>query len=262
MSERHPLIVFSGGMDSTFMLYKALLEGDVHTCYIVGAQSPDKVKAELAARQRLFVIITMLTGNKVLSDTIVHLGFVKTERTTYDSIGQPHPKTEFGNFPNSSWKQAPQWMFGLVLVADGWIHSEIRIGYVMFDDINEHLIDMSNAWYYTSRFSKHQHISLTFPLSKTNKDTILQDMPPEVLQNVWICELPVINRKGQFIPCNWCPACCTIMQVIWMNEYKNGRNFKKTLRAAVKKVRKDRLSPMPSLMIEPKTISYLEHSER
>lgn len=261
MSDKHPLIVFSGGMDSSFMLYQALLEGDVHTCYFRGAQGPDKVTAELAARQRLIKIATALTGNKVLSDTLINIGFIRTDITTYDSDGGPHRKTEFGHFPDSAWKQAPQWMFGVALTANGRIHSEVRMGYVMFDDINEHLIDMSNAWYYTNRFSKHQQISLTFPLSKTSKDTILNDMPPELLQNVWICELPAKNRKGQFVPCNWCPACCTILQAIWLYEYRTGRNFKKSVRAGVKKVRQDRLLP-PAALDEPKTISYLEHSER
>lgn len=261
MPDKHPLIVFSGGMDSSFLLYKSLLEGDVHTCYIRGSQGPIKVEAELAARKRLIEIATMLTGNQVLSDTIVHIGFIETNKTTYHSTGGSYSRSEFGVFPDSSWKQAPQWMFGLGLVADGWVHSEIRMGYVMFDDINEHLPDMSKAWDYISRFTKHHPISLKFPLSKTNKGAILENMPPEMLQKVWICELPEFNRKHQFIPCGKCPACETILQVIWLWERRTGINFKKNLRNAVKTTRKNRLIPVP-VWDEPKTISYVAHSER
>lgn len=245
MSEdnRKPLVVFSGGMDSTYMLWQQLKEGDVHTCYIHAAQSPLKVPKELEARSKIIPFLEELTGNKVLRDTIVKIGnSEKTGRAVEmeTRMTSGRPKEDHNLLPDRTWNQAHMWLFGALYVSDGQLlHSKLLIGNVMGDDISSKLSDQSAAWHHLQAFSKHHPIPLEFPLMMFSKDRILRELPIELLKLIWICELPDVagvvshpptpDEVHLLKPCNKCPACITMLQTLWVKDHRERREHSRTL---------------------------------
>lgn len=224
-ANRHPLVVFSGGMDSSYMLYEALLQGNVHTCYIKGTQSSLKIPVELEARKKIAKILQEKTGNLILTDTVVDLAGSKpiyTDKVNYNG-GTIHT---YGNdAPDITWGQAYIWLFGLMFVTDGRIHSEVQIGNVMDDDINMHLDNMKLAWETTQKFSKRNPIPLVFPLSCQRKFNILSEMPKQALAYIWVCDRPKQDENDLTIPCEYCASCVDHKKTIWEYEYRNREAF-------------------------------------
>lgn len=229
MNEKKPLLVFSGGMDSSYMLWKELEKGDVYTCYVDCAQSRDKVPLELAARKKIIAFFEELTGNKVISDTVVTIGgaFGIKMKTSYHTGSV----TQDNNIPpDRTWSQAHQWMFGALYASDGTTkHSALMIGNIMGDSIALHIEDQKQAWTYLQRFSKNTVIPLEFPLAYTTKELILEALPLGMLKDVWVCEMPDYNEDQQWRTCNRCEACITLMKTIWGWEHRSGKNFQKYL---------------------------------
>jgi 7-cyano-7-deazaguanine synthase in queuosine biosynthesis len=229
--EKHPLIVLSGGMDSTYMLWKALEKGDVHTCYIRASQHPNKIPVELEARKSVIEYFTKMTGNKVLTDTIVDLPPIHWNETRkrFPNDGFEYSDSGSNIVKDHKWAQAPLWLFGLLFVADGKIHSDINIGNVMGDDIALHLGDMKLAWQHTVGYCKANYVPLEFPLRYVDKTKIVNELPLEVFPKLWVCETPRIDEDAITQPCGQCPACVTMLQHIWEWEYNTKLNFKETV---------------------------------
>lgn len=241
-----PLVVFSGGLDSTFLLYKTLLDGNVETCYFDAGQHKSKVKAEMLARANIVPILECITGHRVLNDTVV--------KFSPDGVKvKPHYSKEyqvdFGreNVPNGSWGQAYLWMFGLLKVTDPQLHTKVRMGYVMGDEISMHLDNIKQAWRYLQSFTKQTTLDLEFPLSTTLKERIIQNMPHDVMKHIWHCELPIVElwtAEGttdvtasklveiipdkveeddsvarKYLPCGECVPCRTKMKYVFMWEH-------------------------------------------
>lgn len=181
MSEKHPLLLFSGGLDSTFMLLLALKEGPVHTCYIVGSQYHVKAEVEQIKRQEIISYLEKATGNRVLTDTVVELGVPKYVIKERRGNLTPGFKHHSGVWQDHSWGQAAQWMHGLLFASNGNKHSEIQVGNVLGDSISMCLKDMQEAWKFTQMFSKVNHIELKFPIALTSKQHILHQLPSDLL---------------------------------------------------------------------------------
>lgn len=229
--EKHPLIVLSGGMDSTYMLWKALEKGDVHTCYIKASQHPNKIPVELEARMNVIEYFTKLTGNKVLTDTIVDLPTIRWQesRKRFPNDGFEWVDSGDNIVKDHTWAQAPLWLFGLLFVADGRIHSSVNVGNVMGDGISSHLGDMKLAWQHTVMYCKANFVSLEFPLRYVDKSMIMNTLPLDVFTKLWVCELPRIDEHDITQPCGQCPACTTMLKYIWEWEYNTKLNFKETV---------------------------------
>jgi 7-cyano-7-deazaguanine synthase in queuosine biosynthesis len=224
----HPLIVFSGGMDSTVMLHRFLQQGDVHVCYFKAAQHWDKIDLELSARKKIIEHLTNLTGNRVLSDTIVEMKEVVTiEKQVYGDFRRSN------NVPDKTWGQAYLWLFGLIYVSDASRHSKICLGNVMGDSIALHLDNIAAAWSFLQRFTKGTSVPLEFPLSLWTKDGILDALPREIAAKTWVCELPEEGEEPHIRKaCGKCAACKTLMKTIWMWEHTRGLNYRKYIEAS------------------------------
>lgn len=239
MTDLKPLLVFSGGMDSSYMLWKELEKGDVYTCYIKATQCQDKIPMELAARKKIIKFFEKKTGNKVISDTIVDLGkmFQATERNRWGSVcGQWN-----NNIPDHQFSQALVWPFALQFATDGRKHSKVCLGYVMGDQFTMHLGDMRMAWIHTSNYARNHQVPMEFPLMYDTKDRILNELPFEIIPDLWICELPKAvgeevreaanplekERSGeeQFVACEKCPACETWAKTVFIWERRKKLNL-------------------------------------
>lgn len=219
----HPLIVFSGGMDSSLMLWHALKQGDVHTCYFKGSQHPEKAELELIARQKVIEYFTKLTGNKVISDTIVDFQEIEIEtKSLYSTDSQTN------YVPNRTWGQAHLWLFGLLYVSDGNKHSKVCIGNLIDDDITMHFENMMKTWEHVQKFTKFISIPLEFPLQHWNKEQVISNLPRDIISSLWVCEMPVVGDETHIRKaCGDCMACRTLLKSMWMWEHLNGRNFRK-----------------------------------
>uniref|UniRef100_A0AAU7PFG3 QueC-like queuosine biosynthesis family protein n=1 Tax=Burkholderia phage vB_BgluM-SURPRISE13 TaxID=3159457 RepID=A0AAU7PFG3_9VIRU len=224
---KHPLLVFSGGMDSSYMLWKQLEQGDVHTCYIKATQSQDKIPMELAARKKIIAFFEKKTGNKVLTDTIVDLGdCFEAKRTSHDG----YTSSWNNKVPDLAFGQAPVWQFGIQFAADGEVHSKVCMGIVMGDQIAMHLGDLALAWQHTSSFTRMTPIPMEFPLMYVTKDRILADMPLEIIPELWICELPRVLSTGKTIACEDCPACETMAKTVFIWERRKERSLQDAIK--------------------------------
>lgn len=226
MSDKHPLIVFSGGLDSTFMLWQALKEGDVHTCYIKGRQYGHKIPLELAAREKIIAFFQEKTGNKVLTDTIVDIGHrVEISQKLHED--ETRFRSWNNDVPDVAWGQAYMWLFGIIHVSDGRQHTKVCFGNVMGDQISMHLHDMKAAWNHIQEFTKKNSIPLEFPLAYIPKDNILLDLPTEILPHLWVCELPYLSSAlGVWHPCGSCAACNTMRKTIMHWEHVHEKDFR------------------------------------
>lgn len=203
-----PLLLFSGGLDSTFMLQTALMEGDVETLYVSGAQCPNKVKKELAARKRIIDKLERICKHRVRRDHVIQM------ENLLD-----------GSTPDHKFVQPMAWIYGALKVSDGGDrHSELRIGYVNGDSIMVNLQNVLAVWDQAQHFTKWHPLPLVFPLMYMHKDDILHRLNPHVWEDVWVCEMP--KRKGAgHTACGSCRPCLTQAAVLHLYAGKYGETY-------------------------------------
>lgn len=177
MAKKIPLVLFSGGLDSSFLLHKLLQDGDVDVLYVKGVLHDTKMEVEQVRRDEIISIAEKQTGNKVRNRYLVNLG-----------------EMPFGGMACHSFTQPSMWLMGALMISDSAIHSSLNVGYVMGDQISALLSNITAAWHNFQAFSKaNEAIPLEFPLWQTSKQKILYDIHPELVRKVWYCEKPRIR---------------------------------------------------------------------
>ena len=210
-----PLLLFSGGLDSSYMLQMYLERGNVETLYVKGLIHEDKIAKELDARKKIIAALQEKTGNYVLRDHIIDIGPIFGGGTADIGFAQP-----------------PMWIVGALQVSDYNKHSELAIGYVAGDQIACMIPYIINAWDNLQYFAKHGNIPVVFPLKVTRKVDILEAILPQIVQHIWVCEMPEWWRDGKMIyipdglggklkPCGKCPACITMVGTLHMYKQKH-----------------------------------------
>ncbi len=185
-----PLILFSGGLDSTLMLQQLLELGDVETLYVRGAQGENKIKKELAARQKIIHKLERITGNRVRNDHVVTIS----------------NELFHGGMPDVAWTQPTAWIMAALQVSDGQRHSHLCIGYVSGDCILSRMENITQAWYHIQMFTKQNVIPVYFPLHLKEKWQVLNMIDARVWDDTWVCEMPIKDGR-QLVACNKCTPC-------------------------------------------------------
>lgn len=201
-TKKVPLLLFSGGLDSTYMLQTYLEKGDVEVLYVTASQGDEKVAKELEAREKIILVLQDITGNRVRRTHHVEMGRI------FD-----------GGVADKGFLQAPAWIVGALQVSDHNVHSELAIGYVAGDQIACKIPYIQNVWDNIQTFVKHGSIPVVFPLQLLRKLHILDNIYPEIVQHVWVCEMPLWWKDGKEIlhgraggqlkSCGKCDACIT-----------------------------------------------------
>jgi 7-cyano-7-deazaguanine synthase in queuosine biosynthesis len=246
MSNKRPLLLFSGGLDSTAMLYYELQNTDVDVLYIKGGQHDQKIQAELLARNS---ILDWLKDDRPVEPGKEHHQVVRDR--SFDSIN-------FAVSPGILACQPTSWMVAALYHVNPEIHSEVRIAYVMGDDALIYRHEMVNAWNYLLAFSKGvSDIPLVFPLMRWRKENILHHLPIQLVERVWVCELPV--WKGQTITaCGKCRP-CKRHQKEMLEQFGSMKNFRQRCKEARKadlEARKNR--PKPLLEVDPSDLKSID----
>ena len=194
MTDRIPLILWTGGADSTLLLFDKLKNGPVDTLYLNSAQGESKSFKELNAIEKI-----------IDSEEYQKLPFKIRDRKVVEMQKGGLP---FGVSQDLALTQPLLWITGALLVCNRQRHSEVMMGYVMGDDVCGALSNMMNAWdqleYVTKAGVSGESVRLVFPLQWTSKETIYKELRRLNIEKlVWSCELPAGDgtQCGECIPC-------------------------------------------------------------
>lgn len=194
MSEKCPLILFSGGLDSTYLLWKEARNPENAAVWVVYAdaqQGEAKKSMEKKARRRIIDKLNCEQDAKPIftltSDSTVYLA----------------------NTPSAAFRQPLGWLVAAMEVVDPDIHTSVMIAYVEGDQITQNFNELKTAWQAVWSFTKQGPVvPLEFPLNHTSKVSIFKELPPDYYDEIWYCELPSYDGDsddgtacGQCVPC-------------------------------------------------------------
>jgi hypothetical protein len=169
-------VLFTAGLDSTFLVYKNLMEG--HNVYPIYVEVANNVNKSLIEKQS---IVRMYTQFK---------------KEFGDKIRSPHRVTKVEIWQGWStglrFNQIPIWLFAMNFT--GCDYDEIQVGYVANDDAISYLDKIKETykamnWFYNDT---EKRAELTFPISQVTKYEILQTLPYKYKELVYSCENPFV----------------------------------------------------------------------
>ena len=175
-------ILFTSGLDSTYLVWKNLEEGNiVYLLYIKVDNNPVKTEAELYSIQKLFGLF----ANKYGYDRIYDCGQIAIVGGGIDYI--------------VDLVQSIMWLFGLQFIQKKDF-DEIQIAYVMNDDAISYLDEIKAVYKsYQGLTSKRSGtndrwtlIPLTFPLTKYHKREMVIELPHVYREYIYSCEDPIV----------------------------------------------------------------------
>lgn len=209
MSKR-PLVLFSSGLDSTFLLYLKAKSGQpVDHFYIDGGQGERKIKVEEEARYRVIDAL-----KKLFPDV------------PFRSVSTPVSKVKFADAVSAGWRQPLAWLVGALEVVDPSRHSCVEIGYVIGDEMTQQIHNLQTAWAALWPIVKiGEMVPLTFPLTLTSKFQIIEALPAEVYAATWSCELPIHDVFKGVTECGRCRACETRKLEVLRYKMRTGRDL-------------------------------------
>jgi len=188
LMEKKTLICFSGGLDSTYLVYKALKEGrKIQTLYTVIANNSVKVKMEKKATKLL-----LDEFEKEFPGQIAPPLFNSVDIETGAS--------------NLRFSQIPIWLLSILFAVDPHTTDEVQIGYVLGDDAISYLAEIRKVYKAYKPFT-YKLPSLTFPLFQLCKDEIYENLPERYYRYCVYCEQPYEDKEKNFYRCGSCVAC-------------------------------------------------------
>ncbi len=165
------LIPWSGGLDSTYLVWKNLSEGnEVYTFSVQLENNVGQRDSEIAAR-------------KLMREYF-------TEKFPICNLYEDHDLSKIGvrGGYNMLLNQPPIWILFSMYSHDLCNVEEIQIGYVMNDDAISYLDEIRNLYSSYSSFLNCKPPKLQFPLIKKKKYDLINEMPEELVKMVSYCE--------------------------------------------------------------------------
>lgn len=200
------LVMFSGGVDSTFMLYHYLKNTDlnVHVHHIsLRYPSEPRWKEEDIASRRIVEYCRKIRPFDY-SESCFELGF-------YKYVGRDSDTQLL-----MASKVAPN-LEGEVHVAIGW-HNKDHTSII---ERERRIRVTQNVWHalhdaYDPLFSNSVSRELLFPILEMgiSKKEMIKMLPRELLQMTWSCRRPIKGDKGISRPCGKCHPCKDIKEAL------------------------------------------------
>lgn len=200
-TKKKVLCLFSGGLDSTYMVELALKKN-----YEVTLLHIDLSQGDRSVYEKNAVDNVVKYFNDEYPDSSIKVVSVKTE---FDRNIKPL----------IYFAQMPFWITYPLYYANEC--DEVWIGYVMCDQAISYLDDIRKIWNSFKRIShEDRYPKLIFPLCKISKEMIRYDMDYDLFQLTVYCESPV-DVKGKLTPCGECPSCkrAELSNVLTSNHY-------------------------------------------
>lgn len=197
----HLLVAWSGGLDSTYLIWKAIQLGiKVDAAYFELVNNATKVKREQMAIGALLPYFNQNPNFKFLGTT------VKFE------IGNDHEVV------GSYLQQVPIWLSSIVYSYNEK-HNKIALGYVTGDDDISYLPEIQGIYAAVSKMFRTDKIpELVIPLRKISKWVELQELPHDIINSVTFCEEVLADGEdncGKCAPCRWWKYLEEAQQVPW-----------------------------------------------
>lgn len=228
-SSKRILVSFSGGLDSTYLVYDNLRKGykvtGVYTTIENNSNKAEVEKYQVRKLEELF--------NKEFNDNFnLNMGM-----------------SVYASFHNTlSFKQTAIWLFSLLYEGDGY--DEMHIGAVMNDDMVSFMNDIKKMWQSLAFLQEERHPPLKFPLAKVAKWQIAKELPKQYKDLVVFCENPIIlkpitkkNKTLEFERCGQCHSCKRYEYDSEMFNMEYGQVKKMALPELRKKINNHNLSP-------------------
>lgn len=182
-------VLFTGGLDSTYLVYKNLKEGNrVQPYYVYLENNATKAKREQIQMEKIWNVLNEMFPQKIMK-----------------------PRTILETKITSSWYhkfalcQPPIWVFAL-----SWIQSNVhalQVAYVEGDDAVSYIDKIKNLYEaYRGFIYDEVLIPLEFPLINTSKADIMWELPKELCEHIWSCEPQYTDREANK-PCGECITC-------------------------------------------------------
>ena len=196
--KKRVIVLFSGGLDSTYLVWKNLKEGNiVYPVHITINGNQNKTIIEKNAIDKIHSML--------LADDLP--GELRSLKHVYEFNG-------FALQNNSMWAQLPVWMLG-ILFSPLQEADEVQIGYVMGDDILTYSKEIKAIFnsYRPFLLNDAKNIKFTFPLHQTGKSDMVEALPEKYLKRVVFCEDPRNIREVDddvfHKNCGTCGSCKT-----------------------------------------------------
>lgn len=212
-----PLVLLSGGMDSTFMVQWMLEYTDVETLYVEANGHPMKNKKECEAREKLFRLFKKHAKHQVLNDHQFKLNDV------------------YRSNPQISGVQQISWLTAGLCVYDEARHNSLNIGYVLGDQAPAFRQQYEEFWR-AGWIMTRGHLSpvppLVFPIlnHQLTKYDVINRIDKRLVTSTWVCELPELHGEGmgkRIKSCGHCNPCRLLKNTIGDWELKNRRSYMK-----------------------------------
>lgn len=230
MQTPRPLVLFSTGLDSTYLLECMLYYyGYCDILFVKASQDPLGYAAERMRVDKIIDILEKITKGKVVCRYESDLGL-------------------FMNAPEAqkNTQQGLLWVNAALEIINPNIHSMMVIGYVKEDDMHINGKYLKDIFYSSQMYLNHTAIPAKFPmhgdvgLDDTNvgyildKPTILAAINPMVLPHIWVCESPKLVN-GEIKPCKVCKSCRVMKESLLVYKHRYGKDVSHRYFAATKK---------------------------
>jgi 7-cyano-7-deazaguanine synthase in queuosine biosynthesis len=185
---RIPLILFTGGMDSTWILQNALRTNYVDVLYVNVGQSEEIYQKEKAAREN---IMTFLSESE--------FQILEQYEVTVPNIIAEHEMEV---------SRAAKLIVAANSVFDPQRHGSVKIGGILNDCAITHRDRLGKLWTALSTVTKWKPVPLEFPLFGYSKREILQGLDESLVKLTTYCE------ASQTEPCRVCGSCRSLAKAI------------------------------------------------
>ena len=187
MQEKYPLVLMSGGLDSTYLTYSLLKTTPVDVLYVRSNQGEEKIRMELKAVEHISGLLN--TEPKLLHRI----------RNRYTEVVMDVHSDRF------VFQQVLPWMIGALKTVDLKIHSKVCFGYVLGDQAIGWKTEMMTAWDNLCEVLLGGHIPLEFPLMRNTKEQLILGLPFYIRNKIWVCELPHYSHPEGLTPDDGAP---------------------------------------------------------
>jgi len=194
------LILFSSGLDSTYLVYKNLTEGhNVDVVYSELLNNEYKTKIE---KQNILKLISL---------------FQEEFPNKIKNLNEDNWFNVFATTANSYSTDLKQSLFWLTTIAQHLkydntnFYNQIEIAYVLQDQAVSYINELTNTYKtlckLTTKTNKQKYPKLMFPLIKTHKVDIFNNLPEKYREHIWSCENPIVTQINDDITISSCGEC-------------------------------------------------------
>lgn len=188
---KRPLVLWSGGLDSTALVIDELLKGDIDIAFIKLNNNDFQQYYEYKAMRKLRLII----------DDIPELKgkIINEKQFGYEQI----------NCDKNVFAQPTLWSFAVNFLSNPDIHSSIKIAYVKYDDVWHFKHELMEFYKSTHNLlcNEEELIPIEFPYEWNTKSEIVELLEnkiiysKQILNLIYYCESNISKKCGE---CNSC----------------------------------------------------------